>query len=310
MKRAIIIKGGSGSGNFEHAGRPGQVGGSASASVRSLSPKELLKDVKSKLGDLKKDLVFSASYVGSTMFGARLYFKPTTDPDKIKSVIGNALAYTNYTIDEFREHDLTYVGNAFYDDVTLVHIGPKAKGDWWISKHLRGMHDQSTHNPYGPGSSVHQLRAHGGFTYQPILKRSPTSGMALSLHPERELIINVDDLDVDTITNYIERNKDLLSDLTNNVGGWFDIESRKIFLDVSTVVNTREEAYKLAKQYKQEAFFDLGAMEEVRVGAHEPIVKARKPRYVLFEMPPNPTQAEIQTLVDEIKKLAHEANGG
>jgi len=48
IEKAVAVKGGEGSGNFDHAGRPGLVGGSASTSADSPIDNPLLKDLEDK----------------------------------------------------------------------------------------------------------------------------------------------------------------------------------------------------------------------------------------------------------------------
>lgn len=50
-----------------------------------------------------------------------------------------------------------------------------------------------------------------------------------------------------------------------NLWGWQDLETNKIYLDISTSFKNLDDALKLAKEYNQIAIFDLHTFEEIRV---------------------------------------------
>jgi hypothetical protein len=118
----------------------------------------------------------------------------------------------------------------------------------------------------------------GGFTYNPNTKTQPTEGLAVSTYPENEKIIEwSEDLTTHQVKNlrrqlraYVKKHKE---DFNNNprahFGGWYDAENGRIYLDVTTIVNTDSEALKLSKQHNQEAYFNLETFETIRVGARD-----------------------------------------
>lgn len=67
------------------------------------------------------------------------------------------------------------------------------------------------------------------------------------------------------IVTFIEENEKALADPNNFVGTWFNKETGKTVLDVSTVVATEEEAQKMGRKFKQDAVFDLKNLKEIPV---------------------------------------------
>jgi hypothetical protein len=125
--------------------------------------------------------------------------------------------------------------------------------------------------------------------------------MALSIYPEREQIFSLEDITGKIIRAYIDKNMDLLlGDSENNVGGWLNASNGKVYLDVSRVVKTDREAIMLCKRSFQESYFDLKAGMERFIGAHKMAKQATK-KLIRFELPVNPTNAEIDEFVKRIK---------
>ena len=100
-------------------------------------------------------------------------------------------------------------------------------------------------------------QADGGFTYSPTTGEQPTTGFALSVHPDREQVIESSAANAVELAKYVVKNWDLLSQDGNFVGGWHHPTNGKVYLDVSTVVATAKEADKLARDAHQIAYFDL-----------------------------------------------------
>lgn len=109
----------------------------------------------------------------------------------------------------------------------------------------------------------------GGFTYQPIDDNSPTSGYALSVFTDAEHVIqdggrSVEDMSAD-IYGYLQQHRGRFEDAKVHVGGWHDVEAKKIYLDLSVVESDRQAAIDSARQHKQEAIFDLGEFQTIIV---------------------------------------------
>ena len=105
----------------------------------------------------------------------------------------------------------------------------------------------------------------GGFTYQPKLKTTPTVGYAVSPFPGSEKVINYKEFTRKDVLDYLRVNRDKFADTGIHVGCWHDKETGKVYLDISRVVATREEAETLARQHGQEAYYDLSAEDTVIV---------------------------------------------
>jgi len=88
---------------------------------------------------------------------------------------------------------------------------------------------------------------------------------SVSIYPERELILKGEPT-TKAIEAYIEKNKDLLANAENSFGIWKDAETGKTYLDVVVTTADKEAAMKLGLEKGQKAIFDLGKMEEIRLG--------------------------------------------
>lgn len=116
------------------------------------------------------------------------------------------------------------------------------------------------------GHSLHEkLVAGGGFTYQPILASSPVKGYALSISRENERVFE-GDVTEEQIAQYIADRESLFrADPQAHVGGWLDVETGKVYLDVSIIEPDRETAIRRAQEYGQEGIYDLEKGETVIV---------------------------------------------
>lgn len=114
-------------------------------------------------------------------------------------------------------------------------------------------------------AQIHSTGPDGGFTFHAITKDQPRSGFAVSLYKDRERKLDAKDCTVNEIADYVVRNWDLLSKENNYIGGWVNPEDNKVYLDVSTVVRSADEAFRLGKAHKQIAYFDLAKGESVTI---------------------------------------------
>lgn len=115
-------------------------------------------------------------------------------------------------------------------------------------------------------TALGQLRASGGFTFQPVagtFKGIGDAGYAVSPYQDREHIIEGRPVTAADVHTYMARNADLLSQPDHYLGGWHDPESGKTYLDVSIVVGSKDDAAKISEDYHQEAYFDFHSGESV-----------------------------------------------
>lgn len=106
-----------------------------------------------------------------------------------------------------------------------------------------------------------------GFTFN--LYFGSLSGQSLcvaSLYPKRTDFVHDKEAFRGIIRRFIERNMDLLSDVRNNVGGWFDPEVEVTFIDVSSAFTNQTEAEELGKTYNQLSIYCLATGETIPTG--------------------------------------------
>ena len=108
-----------------------------------------------------------------------------------------------------------------------------------------------------------------GFSYQPVTDNSPATGYALSPYPDRERVIPVGRLNPDSIEQYMRDNEDMWNKPNHYFGAWFNTEDNKVYLDVSVIADSPEQAAQLSMQHKQEAYYDIAAGETVYVRARD-----------------------------------------
>lgn len=118
--------------------------------------------------------------------------------------------------------------------------------------------------PSGILAAIHE--ADGGFTYHPLTGTQPTKGFVVSLHKDRERVITAQEATVDALAQYAKDNWDLLTQSNNYMGGWHNPQDDKVYLDVSTVLDSEDEALRQGAAAQQLAIFDLehGRSIEVR----------------------------------------------
>jgi len=105
------------------------------------------------------------------------------------------------------------------------------------------------------------LRYKGGITIG-IDHYQPSTGYALSIFKATERkYTNIPDQSV--INSFIADNIALLSLDNNFVGGWFDRENNVTYLDVSKVIQGRDEALNSAKLASQICIFDIVTKEYI-----------------------------------------------
>lgn len=135
------------------------------------------------------------------------------------------------------------------------------------------------------------VTASGGFTYRMWGAGSPESGKVLSLYPQHEKILTIEEWDsnpVGHLRSYLTSKRTFVRARKGRyVGAWHDAEAGRVYLDVSEIVGTDAEARRLARLGGQEAYFDLDSGETIFVkdeSERRGIAKGRaKPRLILAD---------------------------
>ena len=105
----------------------------------------------------------------------------------------------------------------------------------------------------------------GGSTYN--LKNGHQSGDLYMVSPYEKRTEKIDGpLNSGHVSNFINKNKDLLDQPNHNVGTWHDKDSKKNFLDVSISTPDREHAINLGRKHNQISVFHTGTMTEIPTG--------------------------------------------
>ena len=89
---------------------------------------------------------------------------------------------------------------------------------------------------------------------------------AVSLYPERSVVIPGETVPEDLLRKFIEDNQDLLADPRNGVGLWYSSTIQAVYLDVSVTLPDIVEAIFLGERYNQEAIYDLGQEKVLDTG--------------------------------------------
>lgn len=121
---------------------------------------------------------------------------------------------------------------------------------------------------------IFELINEGGITFD-IVRNIEYKGepfTSVSLFPERSELIE-GDVNVLEILKYVRANSDLLTKKNNALGGWYDTEDKKLWLDIVTLVKDQEKAIELGKEFNQKAVFDLEEFEEIQTGGTGEVFK-------------------------------------
>lgn len=242
---------------FNMEGRPG---------TRDVKPVVLEVQIPSRH---QSDVIADKDEVGPAGTGFR--FKANVPSSWIKRIA----RVTDDPYQYERHHELTITEFKRLERGDLVVYVPFLAED---DADLRTLGDLPGHEFHGNqwtgafNSLVERISApDSGFTYSMVTGHEPKTGYVLSIHKDREQALPLDKVTLDTLIDYTQKNADLLTKPENYLGAWHDPESHKVFLDVSSVTQDAQEAAKLAKEFQQLAYFDLGTMSSVPVTPHEEI---------------------------------------
>ncbi len=103
--------------------------------------------------------------------------------------------------------------------------------------------------------------ANGGFTLS-IDGDTPASGFAVAVYPQAERVI-VNPTAEDILHYIIDWTAVLYNDTRAHLGGW--VSDGQVYLDISAVIDDRDEALSLARENNQKAVWDLANSEEIAV---------------------------------------------
>lgn len=105
--------------------------------------------------------------------------------------------------------------------------------------------------------------------------KSPAFGV--SIYPDRSEILTPAELTPERVAAFIKTNADLLTAPDNVVGTWFDKDSGKVYLDVSTSFKDAELAKYAGWKYNQKAIWDSKEGKEIPTGGNGEPVEAMPP---------------------------------
>lgn len=111
----------------------------------------------------------------------------------------------------------------------------------------------------------------GGFTYDPSSGMAIHSGFAVSPYGATAgesfpVKGETPESLAARVTAFQVRNRELLAKPGHMVGGWHNPEDGEVFLDVSIVTETAEEARLVGAEIGEKAFFDFQTFESVKIG--------------------------------------------
>lgn len=95
----------------------------------------------------------------------------------------------------------------------------------------------------------------------------PCAGYALSPYPARSRTLGIGELTLEALACYIVANADMWHSRGHYLGGWLDRETGRFHLDVSIIVPHKCEAERLARSYKERAYFDIAKEKTIYVTA-------------------------------------------
>lgn len=103
-----------------------------------------------------------------------------------------------------------------------------------------------------------------GFTYDAINDVFPTTGFAVSIHPEHEEIVK-GEVAAERLQQYADDHAEALATPGACFGAWYDVDADRWYFDVTHVEPDRERAIELAHQHGQEGIYDLEKGETIIV---------------------------------------------
>ena len=82
-------------------------------------------------------------------------------------------------------------------------------------------------------------------------------GFAVGVEDGHGTVIDGKTITPQDILDFIDSHQELLNKPNNFIGTWYDEQTQKTYIDVSTAVATEQEAHKLGRANNQYEIFDL-----------------------------------------------------
>lgn len=142
-----------------------------------------------------------------------------------------------------------------------------AKANPWHGKDGR-----FTSGPGGAAGGVaSRTMTQGGISYHVKSGKEPKDGYMCAVYTDRSTWLKGDDVTdpekrTKAVKDFMEKNKDVLSDPDNYLGTWYDNSSGSISLDISRNFSDRNEAIKYASEHNEKAIWDVKNMSEIPTG--------------------------------------------
>lgn len=105
----------------------------------------------------------------------------------------------------------------------------------------------------------------GGATLNTRTREYVSHGFAYSPYPEHSKSVHISEIEHKDIYDYVEDNKEILSQEGHNLGVWHDPETGNVYLDISVVSDDAKEARNGCEDNDQIAFFDMQTFTSVDV---------------------------------------------
>lgn len=110
-----------------------------------------------------------------------------------------------------------------------------------------------------------------GFTYHPIMEKSPTEGFVVSAYKKHELVIKPEKFRsmgrnqlANVIRKHIRSAKDTFtSDEKAHLGGFWDVTDGTMFLDVVQLFDDKDKALDQGRKLNERSIFDLGKKDVI-----------------------------------------------
>ena len=145
---------------------------------------------------------------------------------------------------------------------------------------------------------------HQGFTYNTQRGHQIHKGYAVSPYPQFSEAIPEHEFSISTIRDYQEKHADYLNKPHHYMGAWGD--NGYIYLDVSVIVDDRQESIDIAKHSDQKATWNLETGEEILVDPNATsggvLVKTLMPRISRkFFIQNDITDDELESIVEQLR---------
>lgn len=105
----------------------------------------------------------------------------------------------------------------------------------------------------------------GGSTTNLKTGKSPTEGYSVSPYKDREWKVPEDKFGIHTVDAYIEQNADLLSLENHHLGTWNNKDDKNVYLDVSIIESSLEDAKRVARENNQLAIYGLKEGHDIKI---------------------------------------------